>query len=115
MPNLKIKIVGYAKDEVDSDWETHIVNSSISPVFSGTIDGFPIDEWKIDSVTPTTALDFRNNEVVIPVGSTFTYGEISSALIDIIYYHADPNATVMLTATGISAKYQIEFTINSIV
>ena len=113
MPNLKIKVTGSKRSSVNSNWETHIVDSTLHPIFSGIVDGFVINNWEIIDFEP--AIVFKKSGSNLAVGDQFTIADINNGIINVEYYHNISNsADVRLLLSG-QAKYNILFTVNSIV
>lgn len=115
MPTFKLKVRGYAKADISANWEIHPVDSTLSNVFSGVIDGFDINQWNIESITPSTALVFRKNGIDMNVTESFLLSDITNGDVEIEYFHTEPSAVVMLSARGSIANYNIRLNITSIV
>lgn len=117
MAELIIRVGGFARGSVGSDWEIHVFDGTLSDLFSGMIDGKIIDRYKIDQLDDSIVLHWTNDWSIIPVGQTINYSDMAAGNITLEFIHGlAPFGTgyAKFTATG-EAKYAINFSINSMV
>lgn len=112
MPGLKIIVRGYKRVQVDSNWETHIVDSTLDGVFSGNLDGFNIVNWRLNSFD--ASMVFRKSGIDMTNGDNFTINDINNGIITMEYFHGVASSgNSNFTLTG-GAEYEVNFRVNSI-
>lgn len=113
MPELKLKVTGYRRASIDADWETHIVDSTLHTVFSGTLDGYTINLWTLNSFD--SSMVFKKSGINMSVGDQFSITDINNGIISIEYFHGVSISGVANFSLSGSAKYDVNLNINSIV
>lgn len=111
MPELKIKVKGYKRISINADFEAHIVDGTLDDIFSGSLDGFNITNWRLNYFDPV--ITFKKNSTDMLTGESFTIDDINNGIVYLAYNHG--MATVgscNLTLSG-DAKYTIGLTIYS--
>lgn len=113
MPALKIKVKGDKRVTIDSNWETHIVDGTLNPMFSGSLDGFNITQWRLNFFD--AAIIFRKNGIDLVDGDYFSINDINNGLVYVEYIHGvSSSGSCNFTLTG-EAEYKIGLTIYSII
>ncbi|MDR6548543.1 hypothetical protein J2810_004633 [Chryseobacterium rhizosphaerae] len=114
MAELKIKVAGYRFASVDSNWEIHKLDGTLHPAFSGNIDGFAIDSYRLDGHDDTMTFNWYVTNDPIQAGETINISDMLAGDIIVQFFHNSPSGhgTAKFTATG-QAKYQIELQLNS--
>lgn len=114
MANLKIKIAGISikEDSVNSDWETHALNSTLHSYLSNSIDGISINRIKIISMSD--AISIANDSVNVNAGDEILMSDMDSGIVILTFNHSFSNGILEYQAIG-STIFDVKLTINSIV
>lgn len=112
--NIKIKVAGHNIKEasVNSDWETHELNSTLHSYLSNSIDGVSIDKIKIISMSD--AISIANDSINVNVGDEILMSDMDLGQVILTFNHSFGNGLLEYQAIG-STIFDVKLTINSIV